>query len=52
MVFINDRECVFDVPINKAWKQVKAHSTDGCKSHPGAKNGLTEMVNGQVFSNS
>jgi hypothetical protein len=52
MVFIEDREGVFDTPIDKVWKLAKAHYTEGSKIHPNAKNVATEMINGQVFINS
>jgi len=52
MVFIEDREGVFDAPIDKVWKLAKAHSTEGAKIHPDAKNVVTEMINEQVFINS
>ena len=52
MVFIEDRDGVFDAPIDKVWKLTKAHATEGSKIHPGAKNVHTEMINEQVFINS
>jgi hypothetical protein len=52
MVFIEDREGVFDAPIDKVWKLAKAHYTEGSKIHPNAKNVTTEMINEQVFINS
>jgi hypothetical protein len=52
MVFIEDREGVFDASIDKVWKLAKAHSTEGAKIHPSAKNVATEMINEQVFFNS
>ncbi len=52
MVFIEDREGVFDAPIDKLWKLAKAHSTEGSKIHPSAKNVTTELINEQVFINS
>jgi len=52
MVFIEDREGIFDAPIDKVWELAKAHSTEGAKIHPSAKNVKTEMINEQVFINS
>jgi hypothetical protein len=52
MVFIEDRQGIFDAPIDKVWKLAKAHSTEGSKIHPSAKNVVTEMVNEQIFTNS
>jgi hypothetical protein len=52
MVFIEDREGVFDAPIDKVWKLGKAHFTEGSKIHPTAKNVVTEMINEQTFTNS
>ena len=52
MVFIEDREGVFDAPIDKVWKLTKAHSTEGSQIHPSAKNVTIEMINEQVFINS
>jgi len=52
MVFIEDREGIFDAPIDKVWKLAMAHSTEGAKIHPSAKNVVTEMINEQVFINS
>jgi hypothetical protein len=52
MVFIEDREGVFDAPIDKVWKLAQAHFTEGSKIHPGAKNVVTEMINEQTFTNS
>ena len=51
MVFIEDREGVFDAPIDKVWKLTKAHSIEGSKIHPSAKNVTTEMINEKVFIN-
>jgi hypothetical protein len=31
MVFIEDREGIFDAPIDKVWKLAKAHSAEGSK---------------------
>lgn len=52
MVFIEDREGIFDAPIDKVWELAKAHSTERAKIHPSAKNVKTEMINEQVFINS
>ncbi len=42
MVFIEDREGVFDATIDKVWKLAQAHFTDGSKIHPRAKNLVTK----------
>jgi hypothetical protein len=34
MVFIEDRDGVFDASIGKVWKLVQAHVADGAKIHP------------------
>ncbi len=52
MVFIEDREGIFNAPIDKVWKLAQAHSTECTKIHPSAKNVVTEMVNEQIFTNS
>lgn len=52
MVFVEDREGVFDAPIDKVWKLAKAHFTDGSKIHPRAKNLVTSMLNEHSFTNS
>jgi len=52
MVFIEDREGIFDAPIDKVWKLAKAHAIEGSKIHPSAKNVTTETINEQVFINS
>jgi hypothetical protein len=52
MVFIEDREGIFDAPIDKVWKLAKAHVIEGSKIHPSAKNVTTETINEQVFINS
>jgi hypothetical protein len=52
MVFIEDRQGIFDAPIDKVWNLARAHSTEGSKIHPGAKNIVTEMINEQIFTNS
>src|SRR6476661_10698205 len=52
MVFIEDREGIFDAPIDKVWKLAKAHAIEGAKIHPSAKNVTTETINEQVFINS
>jgi hypothetical protein len=31
MVFIEDREGIFDTPIDKVWRLAKAHSAEGSK---------------------
>lgn len=38
MVFIEDRQGIFDAPIDKVWKLAQAHSIEDSKIHPGAKN--------------
>lgn len=52
MVFIEDREGVFNAPIDKVWKLAQAHATEGSKIHPGAKNVVTEMLSENTFVNS
>jgi len=52
MVFIEDREGVFDASIDKVWKLVQAHIKEGSKIHPSAKNVVTEMLNDNTFINS
>ncbi|TVP39274.1 hypothetical protein [Candidatus Nitrosocosmicus arcticus] len=52
MVFIEDREGVFDASIDKVWKLVQAHINEGSKIHPIAKNVVTEMLNDNTFINS
>jgi hypothetical protein len=52
MVFIEDRQGIFDAPIDKVWNLARAHSTEGSKIHPGAKNIVTEMINERIFTNS
>ena len=51
MVFVEDREGVFDTPIDKVWSMAKAHFTDGSKIHPRAKNLVTNMLNEHSFTN-
>ncbi len=51
MVFIEDREGVFDAPIDKVWRLAQAHATEGSKIHPGAKNVVTEMLSENTFVN-
>jgi hypothetical protein len=52
MVFIEDREGIFDAPIDKVWKLAKAHSIEGSKIHPSAKNIETTMLDENTFINS
>lgn len=52
MVFIEDREGVFDASIDKVWKLVQAHIKEGSKIHPSAKNVVTEMLDENTFINS
>jgi len=52
MVFIEDREGVFDTSIDKLWKLVQAPIKEGSKIHPSAKNVVTEMLNDDTFINS
>lgn len=52
MVFVEDREGVFDAPIDKVWNLAKAHFTDGSKIHPRAKNLVTNTLNEHSFTNS
>jgi hypothetical protein len=50
MVFIEDREGIFDAPIDKVWKLAKAHSVEGSKIHPSAKNIETTMLDENTLS--
>ena len=43
MVFVEDREGIFDASIDKVWNLAKAHFTDGSKIHPLAKNLVTDV---------
>jgi hypothetical protein len=43
MVFIEDREGVFDAPIDKVWKFAQLHFTDSPKIHPHIKDVITDM---------
>jgi hypothetical protein len=52
MVFVEDREGIFDAPIDKVWNLAKAHFTDGSKIHPLAKNLVTDKLNEHSFTNS
>ena len=52
MVFIEDREGIFDAPIDKVWKLAKAHSAEGSKIHPSVKNIETAMLDENTFINS
>jgi hypothetical protein len=52
MVFIEDRQGIFDASLDKVWNLARAHSTEGSKIHPSAKNIVTEMINEQIFTNS
>ena len=49
MVFIEDREGVFDTSIDNVWKLVQAHITDCSKIHPRFKNIITDMESENVF---
>lgn len=49
MVFIEDRDGIFNASIDKVWKLVQAHVADGAKIHPGFKNIETEMENDNTF---
>ena len=44
MVFIVDDGSVFEAPLDKVWKLVEAHNTDGPKIHPEMKNITQEEV--------
>ena len=52
IVFIEDREGIFDAPIDKVLKLAKAHSSQGSKIHPSAKNIETTMLDDKAFINS
>lgn len=49
MVFIEDREGVFNASIDKVWKLVRAHVSDSGKIHPRFKNIATDMESQNVF---
>ncbi len=49
MVFIEDREGVFNASIDKVWKLVRAHVADSGKIHPRFKNIVTDMECQNVF---
>ncbi len=44
MVFVIDDESAFKAPLDKVWKLVEAHNTDGAKIHPEMKNISQEEV--------
>ena len=50
MVFIEDKDGIFNASINKVWKLVQAHVTDAAKIHPDFKNIATEMEDQNVFT--
>jgi len=52
MVFIEDREGIFDASIDKVWKLVQAHVKEGSIIHPSAKNVVTELLDNNTFINS
>jgi hypothetical protein len=52
MVFIEDREGIFDASIDKVWKLVQAHVKEGPIIHPSAKNVVTELLDDNTFINS
>ncbi len=52
MVFIEDREGIFDASIDKVWKLVQAHVKEGSIIHPSAKNVVTELLDENTFINS
>lgn len=49
MVFIEDRDGIFNTSIDKVWKLVQEHVADGAKIHPGFKNITTEMEDENIF---
>lgn len=51
MIYIEDREGVFDAPLDKVWELVKAHTTEGSLIHPSAKNLMTNLLNENTFIN-
>ncbi len=51
MVFIEDREGIFDASIDKVWRLAQAHATEGSKIHPGTRNIVTEMLSENTFVN-
>jgi hypothetical protein len=52
MVYIEDRDGIFDAPLDKVWELVKAHTTEGSLIHPSAKNVVTTLLNENTFINS
>jgi hypothetical protein len=50
MIFIEDRDGIFDASIDKVWNLVQAHVTDGAKIHPNLKNITTNMESEKVFT--
>jgi hypothetical protein len=50
MIFIEDREGIFNTSIDKVWKLVQEHVADGAKIHPGFKNITTEMEHENTLS--
>jgi hypothetical protein len=50
MVFIEDRDGVFNASIDKVWKLVQAHVADGAKIHPRFKNITTDIENENTFT--
>jgi hypothetical protein len=52
MVFIEDREGIFDASIDKVWKLVQAHVKEGSIIHPSAKNVVTELLDDNTVINS
>ncbi len=49
MIFIEDRDGIFNASIDKVWKLVQAHVADGAKIHPSFKNIATEMEDENIF---
>jgi hypothetical protein len=49
MVFIEDREGVFDTSIDNVWKLMQEHIIDGAKIHPRFKNIKTDIESENVF---
>jgi hypothetical protein len=52
MVFIEDREGIFDASMDKVWKLVQVHVKEGSIIHPSAKNVVTELLDDNTFINS
>ncbi len=52
MVFIEDRDGIYDAPLNKVWELVKLHTTERSLIHPSAKNVTTNLLSENTFIHS